>query len=121
MKVVLISILLLIFSVGCTGEVKQTTDTNIPTITENPIITEAPHTDKPSSFTREQQIFYETVEEEDKCNEKFEMTFDPKDLPGPECGEEARIRVAEKYGITMEELKEIGVRGIMEGWEMPPL
>ena len=86
------------------------------------------------------QIFYELVQAEDQAQEKVDLLFPTPDplsdnysseqmssaITGnvnyfKEIVESFQQEVAERYGLTLEELNEIGNEGLMYDWPMPSL
>ena len=59
------------------------------------------------------QIFYDTVLLEDK------IPIDDPDYD--EKMDNVEVTIANKYGITIQQVKDIGVEGVVKGWPMPPL
>ncbi len=99
--------------------------------TTQPPVTEPPQTTQPPapmtqpeeeglSLSKQKKLFYDLVAEQDKCYDLYDITGDLKDLPGPECDQAAYVTVAEKYGVTVDEVKKIALTGAMERWPMPP-
>lgn len=59
------------------------------------------------------QAFYELVQLQDQVSQD-DPAYDQK-------MDDAEATIAEKYGITVEQVRAIGVEGITKGWPMPPI
>ena len=149
-KIKLLGIIITLVLVACICSSNSNTQNNEPKINATDVITETitiedvevtATEDIKFGYTVEErkQIFYEIVEAEDRAqleawiayptpdplsndytSEKMEEAlinaFDYFD----EYSELYRQEVAEKYGLTMEELKEISNEGVFNDWPIPP-
>ena len=71
-----------------------------------------PVVEEPSESVDKRQIFYDLVQ--------FQDSVDELDPNWQKNNEESYKIIADKYGVTEAEVKNIGVKGVMNNWPMPP-